>query len=224
MSTKAPGPHDNRIDAAARNSGGVATKLGYVAWIVYGLLARGDRWPSAGLAGVALMVVVVATEYRRRAIKVMDCTSLGYFAAETLIVLISGTAFIQRYHLALVWGVFAAVAWLTIIVGSPFTLQYTREQMPREIWGDPAFYQMNRRMTEVWAVIFTLGMVLGEITMRYGHRLLLGMIVPMAAMGVGVVFSRLYPRRYAARFSRVGRSTPGAPSQYDRPAGTIRLT
>jgi all-trans-retinol 13,14-reductase len=224
MSTKAPGPHDNRIDAAARNSGGVAPKLGYVAWIVYGLLARGDRWPSAGLAGVALMVVVVATEYRRRAIKVMDCTSLAYFAAETLIVLISGTAFIQRYHLALVWGVFAAVAWLTIIVGSPFTLQYTREQMPREIWGDPAFYQMNRRMTEVWAVIFTLGMVLGEFAMRYGHRLILGVIVPMAAMGAGVVFSRLYPRRYAAGFSRAGRPAPSVPSRYDQPAGRIPLT
>ncbi len=217
MSTKVSGPHDDRIDAAARNSGGVATKLGYVVWIVYGLLARGDRWLSAGLAGVAIMVVVVANEYRRRAIKLMDCTSLGYFAAETLIVLTSGAAFIQRYHLALVWGVFAAVAWLTIMVGSPFTLQYTRERMPRELWDDPAFYQMNRRMTEVWAVIFTLGMVLGEITMRYGHRLLLGMIVPMAAMGVGVVFSRLYPRRYAARFARVEQSTPGAPSHSINP-------
>lgn len=224
MSTKVPGTQDNRIDAAARNSGGVATKLGYAVWIVYGLFAARDRWLNAGLAGLAIMVVVVAIEYRRRAIKLMDCTSLGYFAAETLIVLASGAAFIQRYHFALVWGVFAAVAWLTITVGSPFTLQYTRERMPRELWDDPAFYRMNRRMTEVWAVIFTLGMVLGEITMRYGHRLLLGMIVPMAAMGVGVVFSRLYPRRYAARFSRVGRSTPGAPSQYDRPAGTIRLT
>ncbi len=223
MSTKVSGPHDNRVDAAARNFGGVATKLGYVAWVVYGFFAAGDRWLNAGLAGVAIMVVVVAIEYRRRAIKLMDCTSLGYFAAETLIVLMSGTAFIQRYHFALVWGVFAAVAWLTIMVGSPFTLQYTRERMPRELWDDPAFYQMNRRMTEVWAVIFTLGMVLGEITMRYGHRLILGMIVPMAAMGIGVVFSRLYPRRYAARFSRVERSTPGAPSQYDQPASTIHL-
>jgi all-trans-retinol 13,14-reductase len=216
MSTKAPGPHDNRMDAVAM--------LVYAVWIVYGLFAAGDRWLSAGLAGAAIMVVVVATEYRRRAIKLMDCTSLGYFAAETLIVLTSGAAFIQRYHLALVWGVFAAVAWLSIMVGSPFTLQYTREQMPRETWDDPAFYQMNRRMTEVWAVIFTLGTVLGEIVVRYGHRLLLGMIVPMAAMGVGLIFSQRYPRRYVARFSRAGRAAPFAPSRCDQPAGTIRLT
>jgi len=198
--------------------------LGYAVWIVYGLLAAGNRWLSAGLAGVALMVVVVVTEYRRRSIKLMDGTSLGYFAGETLIVLVSGTAFIQRYHLVLVWGVFAAVAWLTIIIGFPFTVQYTREKMPREMWDDPAFYQMNRRMTEVWAFIFTLGTVLGEIAMRYGHLLLLGMIVPMAAMGFGLVFSRLYPRRYAARFSRAGRTASCGPSRRDQPAGTVRLT
>jgi len=212
------------MDVAAKAPAGVLAKLGFVSWIVYGGLAGADRWLSAGLAGLALTVVVVATQHRRRAVKLMDCTSLGYFTAETLIVFVSGTAFIQRYHLAFVWGVFAVVAWLTVIVGFPFTLQYTREQMPREVWDNPAFYQMNRRMTELWSVIFTLGMVLGGISMRYGHVLLLGMIIPMAAMGVGLVFSQLYPRRFADQFSPARHSAPRAASRHDKPAGTLRLT
>jgi hypothetical protein len=142
----------------------------------------------------------------------MDCTSLSYFAAESLTVLSGGAAIIQRYHLALAWGVFAIVAWLTVILGRPFTLQYTREQMPREVWDDPFFYQMNRTMTELWSIIFTLGAVLGEIATRYGHRLLLGVIIPMAAMGVGIIFSQLYPRRFAYRFARVGQMTPDVAS------------
>jgi hypothetical protein len=152
--------------------------------------------------------MVIAAQYRLRAVKLIDCTSFGYFAAETLTVLSGGAAFIQRYHLALAWGVFAVVAWLTVILCLPFTLQYTREQMPREVWDDPFFYQMNRTMTELWSVIFTLGAVLGDIATRYGHRLLLGVIVPMAAMGVGIIFSQLYPRRFARRFARVRQMTP----------------
>lgn len=198
-------------------------KLGYLAWMVYGLLAGGDRWLSAGLAGAALMSVVVAAEYRHRASKLMDCTSLSYFAAEILIVLAGGTLFIRRYHLILVWGVFAAVAWLTLIAGAPFTLQYTREHMSSAARSEPAFYRMNRRLTVVWSLIFTIGAMLGAIVLKYGHALLLGVIVPMAAMGFGLVFSQLYPRRYAARFASAGQTVPGAPRatcEHD----TMRLT
>jgi hypothetical protein len=151
----------------------------------------------------------------------MDCTSLSYFAAETLTVLGGGAAIIQRYHLVLAWGVFAFVAWVTVIFGRPFTFQYTREQMPREIWDDPFFYQMNQTMTELWSIIFTLGTVLGEIGTRYGHRLLLGVIIPMAAMCVGIIFSQLYPRRFAHRFARVGHLTPAGPSTSHKVVGCM---
>ena len=201
------------MGAAAKDPYGAATKLGYVAWIVYGVFAGNDRWLSAGLAGAVITAVVVALEYRRRAIKVMDCTSLGYFAAAMLTVLVSGTALLQRYHLVLVWGVFAVVAGITLIAGVPFTFQYAREQAPRELWNDPAFYQMNRRLTAVWVVIFTLGAVLGEIAMSFGHMLLCGLIIPMAAMVFGLVFSQLYPRRYAARFAQAGQGGPSRLAQ-----------
>jgi hypothetical protein len=180
--------------------------------LVYAFLSGGGRPLSAGLAGAAIVSIVVAAQYRKRAVKIMDCTSLSYFAAETLTILAGGAAFIRRYHLVLAWGAFAVVSWLTIIVGRPFTLQYTREQMPREVWNDPFFYQMNHTMTEVWSVIFTLGAVLGEIATRYGHRLLLGVIVPMAAMGVGIIFSQLYPRSFAHRFASLGQMPADAAS------------
>jgi F0F1-type ATP synthase assembly protein I len=220
MSTDSRGPHGRRTDALAREPSGALIKLGYMAWIVYGLLAGNDRWQSAGLAGVALMSVVVAAEYRRRAVKLMDCTSWSYFAAEALIVLVTGTAFIRHYHLVLVWGVFAVVAWLTLIVGAPFTLQYTREHMSSAARDDPAFYQMNRRLTVVWSLIFTLGAVLGAIVMKYGHTVPLGLIVPMAAMGCGMVFSRLYSRRYTARFASADQALPNALPRRDQPAST----
>ena len=116
MSTDLLRRHDP-LGTAAKDWAGILAKLSFASWIVYGLLSANGRWLSAGLAGVAITGVIVATQYRRRAVKLMDCTSLGYFTAETLTVFVSGTAFIQRDHLALVWGVFAVVAWLTVIAG-----------------------------------------------------------------------------------------------------------
>lgn len=197
---------DSAAEATARRPGGLMTKLGFVAWVVYGVLSSRGWWLSAGLAGTTLVLLIVVAQWRVRGVKLMDCTSLSYFVGEMLMILASGPAFVQRYHLALVWGVFAAVAWFTVFAKRPFTEQYTREQMPREVWDTPEFYRMNRRMTEVWSIIFTLGMVLGEISMQYGHTLLLGMIIPMAAMGFGFVFSQRYPRRFTRRLAPAGRA------------------
>jgi all-trans-retinol 13,14-reductase len=223
MNTDSLHRSDTAASATAQSSGGVTAKLGFVAWVAYGILSGRGWWLSAGLVGTTLMLLIVATQLRHRAVKLMDCTSLGYFVGETLMVLASGHAFIQRYHLALVWGVFAAVAWFTVLAGCPFTAQYTREQMPCEVWDNPDFYRMNRRMTEVWSVIFTLGMVLGEISMLYGHTLLLGMIIPMAAMGLGFVFSLRYPRWFARRFAPAG-TVEQRPNSQAEPTGESSLT
>jgi hypothetical protein len=185
-----------------KDPGNAARVLGYVAWIVYALLAESGYWTSAGLIAAALMVVVVAIEYQCRAIKIMDCTSLGYFVAETILVLSGNAGYLQRnhHHQTVVWGIFAMVAWITLAFGTPFTLQYTRAKTATAMWDHPDFLRMNRNMTAVWAVIFTLGSVLGEVVRKYGHPQLFGLIVPTAAMVFGAAFSWLYPRRYGARF------------------------
>lgn len=183
-----------------KNPGDARRKLGFVAWIVYELLVSNGYWTSAGLIGVALMVVVVASQYQGRAIKIMDCTSLSYFVAATILIVSDRAGYLQRNHQLVVWGLFAVVAWTTLAVGAPFTLQYTRPKTSPAMWDNPDFLRMNRNMTAVWAVIFTLGSVLGEVVRKYGHPLPFGLIVPMAAMAFGVLFSLLYPRCYGARF------------------------
>jgi all-trans-retinol 13,14-reductase len=200
--------------------GDVVRRLGFVAWIVYELLASNGYWTSAGLMGVALTVVVVATQYRGRAIKLMDCTSLSYFVVATILIVGGRAGDLQRNHQVVVWGLFAVVAWITLAVRAPFTLQYTRPNTSPAIWDNPDFLRMNRNMTAVWAAIFTLGSVLGEVVRKYGHPLLFGLIVPMAAMVLGVLFSLLYPRRYGARFvaAEAERNTPGHRAAAEQPS------
>jgi hypothetical protein len=87
MNTDLPMSRVTDVSTAAKYSGGLLPKLGYVVWIVYGPLAESNRWLSAGLIGTVFMVAVVAAQYRQREIKLMDCTSLGYFVVETMTVL-----------------------------------------------------------------------------------------------------------------------------------------
>ncbi len=180
---------------------GYGRTLGFVSWLVYGYFARTGQWMNGALAGVAITAVILAMEYRRQSVKTMDCTSMAYFAAIALAVLARETTLIQHYHLPFAWGIFALVAWITILAGSPFTLEYAREQAPPEVWGQPLFYRMNLQMTAVWALIFMMGAVLGVLSLYVGYVFTLGFAVPMVGMGVGIAFSRFYPRRFARVFA-----------------------
>ncbi|HLW70008.1 MAG TPA: hypothetical protein VKS22_05245 [Candidatus Binataceae bacterium] len=189
------------MSKAVSGNAGVWSNLGIVLWAVYGVLAEEGQLLRAGLICFALAAGIIAMQYRRGAVKTMDCTSLVYFGGVVLVVLAGGARFITHYHLLMVWGIFAAVAWATLILGFPFTLQYARERAPHEVWETPVFQHMNVRMTQVWAIIFTACATLGAISLDVGHTLMLGLIVPGIAMMFGFIFSRRYPKRFAAQFA-----------------------
>lgn len=171
-----------------------------VMWVVYGQLTGAGHWIDAGLVGLVIATVMVVADYRRGAVKVMNSTSVGYFLLEMMIVLFAGQAFMQRYHLPIVWGVFALVAWITLATGAPFTAQYTCEHTPPELWNGPAFHRMNVHLSVVWSLIFTLGAVLGAIAMVVGHVGLLGGVIPSLGMLVGLLVGSRYPKRFTAAF------------------------
>ncbi len=171
-----------------------------VTWVVYGQLTGRGYWIGAGLVGFVIASAMVAADYHRGVVKVMNSTSVGYFLLEITIVLFAGQAFMQRYHLPIVWGVFAVVAWITLATGTPFTSQYAREHIPPELWNGPTFHRMNVHLTIMWSLIFTLGAVLGAITMMVGHVGLLGGVIPSLGMLVGLLFGSRYPKRFTAAF------------------------
>ena len=37
---------------------------------------------------------------------------------------------------------------------TPFTEQYARESVPRELWSSPQFKQINRQLTTMWGLVF----------------------------------------------------------------------
>jgi hypothetical protein len=200
------------MNEAQQGNAGIWSNLGIVVWVAYGFFSGRGQWLDAGIAGLAILALIVTMQYRRRAVKIMDCTSLSYFTAETFLVLAGGVWLIIEYHLVIVWGLFAAVAWTTLIIHFPFTLQYARQTAPREVWDHPLFHRINVRLTEAWAVIFTLGAIECAICLRLGHTLLLGLILPGSGMVFGFVFSNQYPKRFADQFTI---------TEADRAAGSV---
>ena len=47
----------------------------------------------------------------------------------------------------------ATIAFGSLLV-TPFTEQYARESVPRQLWSSPQFKQINRQLTTMWGVVF----------------------------------------------------------------------
>jgi len=138
------------------NQVGAASNLGFAVWFLYGILYALGHWTAAAVAGLAIILAIVASENRTANVKIIDLASLGFFVLALIMLSTVGDQVFNRYHIILVWGVFAVVTWATILIGFPFTLQLARESAPREVWREPLFHRVHLRLTAVWGVIFTL--------------------------------------------------------------------
>ena len=93
---------------------GAASNLGFVVCVVYGILYALGHWTAAAVAGLAIMLAIVASENRTANAKIIDLSSLGFFVLALITVLTVGEQVFNRYHIILAWSVFAVVTWTTI--------------------------------------------------------------------------------------------------------------
>jgi hypothetical protein len=187
---------------------GTASKVGFLVWLVYGILYALGHWTAAAVAGLVIMLVIVASESRTANVKIIDLTSLAFFVLALIMLLTFGGQVFDRYHIILVWGVFAVVTWATILIGFPFTLQLARENAPREVWSEPLFHRVHLRLTTVWGLIFTFDTTLAVVARSGSYVRMLSVIIPGASMIFGLAFSRMYLTRYRSRFGLLAGQRP----------------
>ena len=55
------------------------------------------------------------------------------------------------------------IAWGSMLVRRPFTIDYAKQSVPQEFWSNPRFLRKNYLITGVWGVYFLLGLASAEI-------------------------------------------------------------
>lgn len=185
----------------AQPAGSTATNYGIVAWIVYGTISSRGHWAAASLAAFVVALAIVAHEHKYHATKILSCTAAAFFAFSLAMTIAIGPALFKNYNIFLTWLVFAVVTWVTLLIGFPFTIQYAREQAPREIWDQPLFMRLNVILTVVFGLMFSVNTVLGVTALMTGRLLTLGLLLPISLLITAIVFSARYPKHFTQRFA-----------------------
>jgi len=171
--------------------------------------------PAAGvIAGLlAASYPTAASAMRGLSIKLPDCVTVTFFAIGSLSVFVGGSLllFFWKYCLVVLWGMFAGMAWSSIVLGAPFTLQYARETTPSEFWQHPIFLRTSLILSLAWASVFTLNLAITGAAVGPISPPWFAIVLPLLMIVGAIVFTARY---VAAVTRRVAAAYPSAvPSQ-----------
>ncbi len=175
--------------------------LAFAPFIAFALIDR-LLGPTEGLiAGAVIAAVLLLRDWMSagRSPKVLEIGTMILFGGLALYaVLVGPTWSIIGVRLRVDAGLLLIVL-VSIAIRRPFTLQYAREQVGRELWETPEFIRTNYVISAVWASAFVV-MVVADLVLLYAPGLppRVGIIATILALLGAVKFTSWYPDRMRA--------------------------
>jgi hypothetical protein len=89
-----------------------------------------------------------------------------------------------------------AIVLFSLLVGRPFTIQYARESVPRDLWDSPQFARTNQVITLAWLAAFAV-IIAVDLVLLYmpdvPHKV--SVLLTIGALYAAFKFTMAYPDR-----------------------------
>ncbi len=159
MSTSTPSTQaPDRADRTERADDGPGSGiyLAFVPWVLFSIVTQHDTLAAAAVVPLVASIAISAPSFAAGSPKLLELGAIAAFAGFTVVAL--GTDpmlhdWLTRYARAISAALLAVIAFASLL-WTPFTEQYARESVPRELWSSPRFKQVNRQLTTMWGSVF----------------------------------------------------------------------
>jgi hypothetical protein len=142
-----------QTDEAGR---GLGIYLAFIPWIVFSIAAQHSTLKLAAVGALIASVLIAVRSIGAGAAKLIELGAVLAFAGFTVVAFSAEPAtgaVIARYARAIAAAVLSMIAFGSLLV-TPFTEQYARESVPRQLWSSPQFKEINRQLTTMWGLVF----------------------------------------------------------------------
>ncbi len=174
--------------------------LAFAPFIAFALIDRLSG-PTEGLiAGAVVSAALLLRDLiQGRTAKVLEIGTAILFGGLALYALLGRPSWsVVGVRLVVDAGLLLIVL-ASLVMRRPFTLQYARERVAPELWGEPEFVRTNYVITAVWALAFAV-MVVAELVLLYVPDVppRAGIVAIVLALVGAVKFTGWYPERRRA--------------------------
>lgn len=181
----------------------ISILLGFLPWIVFGVVAGPSLWRLNAAIILALALVLVMGYKQLAKGFFLTWGTLLFFGANLVMVVLLRNLWVINNLDILSNGALAAIAWLSIFLGKPFVLDYARETVPPERQASPVFYPTCRTLAVIWGVVFLLDT---GMSAAKSYGLWAGGLgyqaVSLGLIGLGLWLNHWYPQ-YARRRAEI---------------------
>jgi hypothetical protein len=169
--------------------------LAFLPWIAFWIISAGQSmfWLQVGVGVAAVLVVVMGITRLHRG--VILWAGVVFFAFALVFVVGLENMWAIHHLRLLATGTLFVATLFSVAVGRPFTEDYAREHVPKELWDSPAFIRGCFTVTGVWGFIFLANVLINVAKLNYPAKsewLYRG--VELTVLVLGVVFTTIYSR------------------------------
>ncbi|MGO0062481.1 phytoene desaturase family protein [Brevibacillus fluminis] len=153
--------------------------------------------------GIALLIVgwMLYSQAKTRSLKTLTIINAAYFVIATIVTLFDPNTNILEYGLVTTYVILAVTTTLSLFVGDLFTIQYAKETTPQAVWTHPLFTSINRRLTVIWSVSFTLSALFACLTQFAILSGVAGTVLTYIWMIPGLIANSVLPPRMQRQFA-----------------------
>lgn len=164
--------------------------LGFTPFIIFALLTDISVSLALWVAFAAAFAIGIRDFLHAKMLRMLDVSCLVLFAILALYAgFIQPSLTVQAVRMIAEIGLFL-LALVSIVMRSPFTLQYARDEMPEAQWDSPEFLRANYKLTMVWAAAFlVMAIADGFATFKHSLPFSLDVAAGLAALAVAIVFT-----------------------------------
>lgn len=169
--------------------------VSFIPWIIY--------WILCGMGNVlgiviplAISLLLVIPQIRKRDFNLMDLTSVLYFSIASVGTFIFNlNVFVERNGF-LGYSVLFLMAGFSLIIMQPYTLQCSKKDYPEIYWKEKSFLAINNIITIVWVGVFLVNAAIFLLL-----SLPFTVIVSNILIAFGIAFSIVFPLKAPVYFA-----------------------
>ena len=132
----------------------------FLPWFAYFILASYfDQHISIAIIAAAIITIAFDFKELRKGF-ILSWGTFIYFIFLFIAAVVFKNPWVIKYHWLLSNSTLALIAWVSLLIRKPFTIQYAKEQVSSDKWQHPLFLKINNILTAVWGIIFFISVML----------------------------------------------------------------
>ncbi len=172
---------------------------GFLPWILFFALSGHSNTSVEMATSAALISHIIFNHHALKKGFVLDWGTLLFFVLFSINVFILQYIAITNNGFLISNCALAVIAWISLIISKPFTLQYAKSHVALEVTKSPLFILINYILTVAWAILLSL-MALPNLLeiydpIKYASDINLG--VSILLMLIGVWLTQKFPDWFA---------------------------